>query len=95
MARVQEVVKGAVTPLTSLGDLTDAQALQKASFVLILLCTTCHLMTTHVRKYTTHDRRSKRSNLLPVQMHKVTAEELRIGSLADAIVCRMAARDAG
>ena len=29
MANVQEVVKGEVTPLASLGDLTDAQAIQK------------------------------------------------------------------
>lgn len=35
------------------------------------------------------------NTLMWPQMHTVTAEELRIGSLTDAVACRMAARDAG
>lgn len=30
-----------------------------------------------------------------LQMHKVTAQELQLGSLTDAVACRMAARGAG
>jgi hypothetical protein len=48
MAKVREVVKGEVTPLASLGDLTDAQVIQKASHCsrCLIPCITWRSLTT-------------------------------------------------
>lgn len=95
MSKVREAVKGEAVPLASLPDFTDARTIQKVSHVLLQFSESrwkrnVKLCGNPRREYITC---LTHTDMWP-QMHRVSAQELQIGSLADAVACRMGARDA-